>query len=403
MIRRATLLLTVVAIALSWPAWNQFREDRKQARKIQEAERRFACPETVGSRLPSRVAAAGSPVAVDAKQIAEAKEPVGVATRTGDTSLYIVEKGGRILRQSEDGSTTVLDLTDEVSSGVEQGLIGLAFSPDGSRFYTNHTDRNGDSHITEWTMREDGAADRRQLLFVPHPPTKFHNGGALAFGPDGMLYATLGDGGGIFDLWDNAQSLKSLLGKVLRIDPRPSAGRPYTIPPDNPFVNRPDVRSEIWAYGLRNPWRLTFDAETGDLWVADVGDGCFEEINVERAGFSGGANYGWDHAEGAWLVGGPAPPPGYMAPVYSYRRDGSSTCAVVGGYVYRGSAIPGLRGWYVFGDFCDGQILAWQGPDAGEPRSLGVSVENLTSFGMDQAGELYATSLAGEVYQLVPA
>ncbi|MGH9179626.1 MAG: PQQ-dependent sugar dehydrogenase [Acidimicrobiales bacterium] len=403
MIRKAMVGLVVVAVGLGWLSWDQSREERKEARKVREAERRFTCPENVGSRLPSRAAAraAGSPAAVDLVEVADVEKPLGMATRQGDGSVYIADKVGRVLRLSGGEVTTLLDLTDQVSTGAEQGLLGLTFSPDGGRLYTNHTDRSGDTRITEWALRDGARPAGRELLFVEQP-TRFHNGGGLAFGPDGMLYATLGDGGGIFDLWDNAQSLDTLLGKVLRIDPRPSGSRPYSIPPDNPFVDRPGARPEIWAYGFRNPWRLSFDAETGDLWVADVGDGCFEELNVERAGSGGGANYGWDHAEGAWVVDPPAPQ-GYVPPVYSYRRDGAFTCAVVGGYVYRGTAIPGLRGWYVFGDLCNGQILAWQGPGTGEPRSLGRSVSSLTSFGVDQAGELYATSLVGEVFQLVPA
>ena len=200
----------------------------------------------------------------------------------------------------------------------------------------------------------------------------------------------------------NAQSLDTLLGKVLRIDPRQDGDRPYTVPPDNPFVDRKDARPEIWAYGLRNPWRLAFDAETGDLWIGDVGFGCFEELNLQRGNGAGGANYGWDRTEGEWLSN-PPEPADYVGPAFSYRRDGSVTCAVVGGQVYRGSALPELRGWFVFGDLCHGQLMAWQGPGRGEPLALGQTIDALVSFGVDQQGELYVMSLAGQVWKVVPA
>ncbi|MGH9179627.1 MAG: PQQ-dependent sugar dehydrogenase [Acidimicrobiales bacterium] len=394
MLRKAMAVLAVAAVALGVISWNRSRTE-------DEAKRRFTCPESIGSRLPTvaEARAAGAPVAVALREVADVDKPVGVASRPGDEALYVVEKTGRVLRLAGGQAATLLDITGDVSTGTEQGLLGVAFSPDGARLYTNHTDRAGDTRVTEWTLGEAAPPARREMLFVDQPD-RFHNGGALAFGPDGMLYAGLGDGGGRFDPDDNGQSLDSLLGKVLRIDPRPAGDRPYSVPADNPFAGRAGARPEIWAYGLRNPWRLSFDAETGDLWVADVGDGCFEELNLEKAGSGGGANYGWDRAEGEWVVDPPAPS-GHAPPVYSYRRDGAFTCAVVGGYVYRGAAIPALRGWYVFGDLCHGHLLAWGGPGTGQPQRLGAKVNSLTSFGVDQAGELYATSLVGGVYQLV--
>lgn len=397
MIRRAILVVTVVATVTSVAAWRTHQ-------RVSETERRFDCPDSLGARLPPRGAprSPDAPAVVDVIEIADLEKPIGMASRRGDDALYFVEQGGRLVRRNADGTTaTVVDLSDEVSTGSEQGLLGLVFSPDGSKLYTNHTDMAGDTRVTEWTVESGGtAADRRELLFVDQPHG-WHNGGSLAFGPDGKLYAGLGDGGGTFDPQDNAQSLGTLLGKVLRIDPRPDGDRPYTVPRDNPFVGTQGAKGEIWAYGLRNPWRLTFDAQTGDLWIADVGDGCFEELDLQRAGTKAGANYGWDRAEGAWVVDPPAPPD-YTEPVYSYRRDGAVTCAVVGGYVYRASAIPGLQGWYIFGDLCHGQLMAWRGPGQGEPLPLGQTVNGLVSFGVDQAGELYALSLVGEVYKVVP-
>ncbi|MFP5376870.1 MAG: PQQ-dependent sugar dehydrogenase [Acidimicrobiia bacterium] len=393
MVRRAIVVLAVAAVVLGVLAWR--RDGGVDLRRL-------ACPDGVGSRLPPRGAArsAGAPE-VALAPVAELDQPIGLATRPGDDALYFVQKEGRLVRLREGAVTTVVDLGGEVSTASEQGLLGLAFSPDGERLYTNHTDLEGHTRLTEWTVGDGAARDRREVLFVEQPD-RWHNGGSLAFGPDGMLYAGLGDGGGEDDPRDNGQSLGTLLGKVLRIDPRPDGDRPYTVPPDNPFVGRKGARPEIWAYGLRNPWRLSFDAGTGDLWIGDVGLGCFEEIDLERSGGGGGANYGWDRTEGHWLYDPPAPA-GYVEPVYSYRRDGRETCAVVGGQVYRGSAVPELRGWYVFGDLCHGQLMAWQGPGRGEPLALGHTVDALVSFGVDQAGELYALSLAGGVSRVVPA
>jgi len=394
-IRRAIVVLAVVAAVLGVLAWRAGDEGRS-------LRSRLACPDDTGSTLPRRGAPAspGAP-GVALTEVAHLDQPIGLATRPGDDGLYVVEKDGRLVRVAGDSVSTVVDLTAEVTKGREQGLLGLAFSPDGARLYTNHTDLKGDTRLTEWTVTDGVARNRREVLLVDQPH-RWHNGGALVFGPDGMLYAGLGDGGGDGDPWDNAQSLGTLLGKVLRIDPRPDGGRPYTVPRDNPFVDREGARPEIWAYGLRNPWRLSFDAATGDLWIGDVGFGCFEELNFEPGRGAGGANYGWDRTEGEWLSN-PPEPPDYVAPAFSYRRDGSTTCAVVGGHVYRGSALPGLQGWYVFGDLCHGQLMAWQGPGRGEPLALGHTVDALVSFGVDQAGELYVTSLGGGVHKVVPA
>jgi glucose/arabinose dehydrogenase len=337
------------------------------------------------------------------ERIATLDQPIALAVRRNDDALFIAQKAGRVvaLHPGETAPQPVLDLSGEVSQGGEQGLLGLAFSPDGDFLYTNHTDPDGDTRITEWEIA-GGRADpssRREVLAVDQPFSN-HNGGHLAFGPDGFLYIGLGDGGSGGDPLGNAQSLDSLLGKMLRVDPRPQGDRPYGIPDDNPFLGREGARPEIWSYGLRNPWRYSFDRTTGDLWIADVGQGRREEIDHEPAG-AGGRNYGWDRLEGTLAFEGEAPQDA-TPPVFEYDRDRGST--VIGGYVYRGSAIPELAGAYVFGDFSNPELRALR-LDDGEARELelGLRVENLVSFGEDGAGELYALSLSGPVYRIHPA
>ncbi len=335
--------------------------------------------------------------------VATLQEPLALATRPGDDTLYVAQKTGQVMAIRDGGVDTVLDLAPEVSGGDEQGLLGLAFSPDGGFLYVNFTDIFGNTRIHEFAVGEGGIdpGSRRQVLAVDQPFSN-HNGGNLAFGPDGYLYVGLGDGGSGGDPEDNAQDLGSLLGKMLRIDPRPSNGRPYGVPSDNPFVGREGVRPEIWAFGLRNPWRYSLDRDTGDLWIGDVGQSDREEIDVQAAASAGGENYGWDAFEGSMPFEPPFPPD-TVGPVYEYGRSLGAT--VVGGYVYRGSAIPDLRGAYLFGDFYNPQIrMLITSPKRGfRHLKLGVQVENLASFGEDQAGELYLISLSGPVYRLVLA
>ncbi len=323
-----------------------------------------------------------------------------MAVRADDRALYFAQKTGLVvaLLDGEVAPRPVVDLTGEVSQGGEQGLLGIAFSPDGDYLYTNHTDLEGDTRVTEWAMDGGVAGSRRHVLLVEQPFGN-HNGGHLAFGPDGFLYVGLGDGGSAGDPFGNAQSLGSLLGKMLRIDPRPSGGRGYGVPSDNPFAGRPGARAEIWSLGLRNPWRYSFDRATGDLWLGDVGQDTREEVNRQPADSPGGENYGWDRVEGTAPFDG-TDLPALTAPVFEYSSD--PVASVVGGYVYRGSAIPSLRGAYVFGDFFDPElrILRMVGGEA-RVSPLGASVENLASFGEDANGELYALSLSGPVFRLM--
>ncbi len=329
-----------------------------------------------------------------------------MAVRSGDTALYVAEKTGRVMavRDGTVDPVPVLDLTREVSLGGEQGLLGLVFSPGGREMYVNYTDTNGDTHVTGYAMRGRRAdpATRREVLVVDQPYSN-HNGGNLVFGPDGYLYIGLGDGGSGGDPHGNGQSLSTLLGKMLRIDPRSSGERAYRVPLDNPFVDRPGARPEIWAYGLRNPWRYSFDRLTGDLWIGDVGQSAWEEVDVQPAGSSGGENYGWNLMEGDHPYGGAEPPEHAVRPVHEYSHDGGG-CTVTGGYVYRGESIPGLYGAYVFADFCLGQLEALRLQDGRvvDHRRLGPVVPNVSSFGEDARGELYAMSLGGGLYRLAP-
>jgi glucose/arabinose dehydrogenase len=295
----------------------------------------------------------------------------------------------------------VLDLSAEVSQGGEQGLLGLTFSPDGSLLYVNITDLEGDTRVIEFAM-DGGQAlprSRRDVLVVDQPYSN-HNGGHLAFGPDGYLYIGLGDGGSGGDPEDRAQDLGSLLGKMLRLDPRASGRRSYRVPPDNPFVGEQGARPEIWAYGLRNPWRYSFDRATGNLWIADVGQSSREEIDLQTDP-NGGHNYGWDGYEGTLVYEEPVPERA-VEPVHEYGREDGAT--VIGGYVYRGTAIPDLQGAYVFGDFFNPILRALVPSGRGfEEVPLDLRVPNLSAFGEDREGELYALSLSGQIFRLAPA
>jgi glucose/arabinose dehydrogenase len=338
-------------------------------------------------------------------QVAELQQPVAMAVRRGDQAMYIAEQTGKVraLRGGKLDPTPVADVAGEVTSGGEQGLLGLAFSPDGRYLYLAYTDRDGDHQVSELTMggRQADPGSERSLLHFEDPFAN-HNGGQLAFGPDRRLYIAFGDGGSGGDPFGNGQSLGTLLGKILRIDPRASGGRPYRVPSNNPFVNRDGARPEIWDYGLRNPWRFSFDPATDDLWIGDVGQNAWEEIDHEPAG-SGGRNYGWNRREGLHAFDGDRPG-GAVDPVIEYGREGGA-CTVIGGFVYWGRRIPGLRGAYLYGDFCAGWVRAARvrGGRVAEQRDLGLSVPNLSSFGVDPAGELYAMTLSGPVYRLAPA
>jgi glucose/arabinose dehydrogenase len=325
-------------------------------------------------------------------------------THAGDGSgrVYVVEQGGRILVAERTGTSqggAFLDIAERVSAGGERGLLGLAFHPAygrNGRLFVNYTDRNGDTVVAEFrgtAMRADPASER--VLLQIDQPYANHNGGWIGFGPDGYLYIATGDGGSGGDPHNNGQRRDTLLGKLLRIDV--DRGSPYSIPADNPFAREAGVRGEIWAYGLRNPWRVSFDRRTGSVFLGDVGQGRFEELDFQAAG-RGGLNYGWNIMEGPECFRADAcDRNGLVLPVFAYGRD--QGIVITGGYVYRGTRFPLLGGTYVFGDYGSGTIWAAPASDAArgrvDPVVMLESGLSLSSFGEDEAGELYATDLAG--------
>ncbi len=318
----------------------------------------------------------------------------------GSGRLFVLEKVGRI-RIIQNGSllqASFLDITGRVgSSANEQGLLGLAFHPryaQSGYFFVNYTDRNGDTVISRFQVSSDpnfsDPSSEVRLLGVDQPFGN-HNGGPLAFGPDGYLYAGLGDGGSQGDPFGNAQNTNTLLGAILRLDV--DLAEPYAIPDGNPFGN------EVWAYGLRNPWRISFDKTTGDFYIADVGQNVWEEINFLPAGSPGGANFGWNYREGAHPYKGTAPA-GLIDPVAEYSH-GEGGCSVTGGYVYRGS-MSEWNGIYLYGDYCTGFVWGLINSGNGwQARLLFDTDVNITSFGQDESGEVYIVADGGGIYRLV--
>lgn len=359
-------------------------------------------PATAAPRRTSAPAPADlSKARVKLTRVATLSSPLALAVRRDDPALYVAEKGGRIRALRGGSPATVLDISGEVSTGSEQGLLGLAFSPDGRYLYVNFTNQSGDTRIREYGFTGGRASAPRDVLAVDQPYAN-HNGGHLAFGPDGYLYIGLGDGGSGGDPQNRAQNLDDLLGKMLRIVPRPSGNSAYGVPSGNPFVGRPG-RDEIWAYGLRNPFRYSFDRASGDLWIGDVGQNAWEEVDLQPRSSDGGENYGWNRYEGTHRFTG-APLSNHEPPIYEYAHGGGN-CTVIGGYRYRGSAIRHLSGAYVFGDYCVGRLRAFV-PREGRAtahRFLGPQVDGLASFGEDAAGRLYVLSLSGGVHRLDPA
>jgi glucose/arabinose dehydrogenase len=365
----------------------------------------------VGPGSPARAAATFDPAhtrLILTRLVGGLHSPVGITNaRDGTHRLFVVEQGGRIriIRVSTLLATPFLDIHTRVSCCGERGLLGLAFHPSyksNGKFYVDYTDVNGNTVVAEY-QRSSTSADRastseRILLRVAQPYAN-HNGGQLAFGPDGYLYIALGDGGSAGDPGNRAQSLNTLLGKILRIDVNHRTGSlQYAIPSSNPFVGRTGL-DQIWSYGLRNPWRFSFDRKTGDLWIGDVGQDSWEEIDraPKSAGAGRGRNYGWRVMEGRACYNPPSGcnTSGKMLPMATYSH--SLGCSVTGGYVYRGTGYPMLAGGYFFGDYCSGRIwaLVAGGPNTQSPVQMLDTSYSISTFGEGETGELYFADLAG--------
>ena len=348
--------------------------------------------------------------------------PVFLTAPLGDASrLFVVEKGGKIkVVNKATGSLigTFLDISTLVSTGGEQGLLGLAFDPQyaiNGRFYVSYTDKTGvgNSVIARYLVSPDpnvavgGPADL--VILTVTQPFANHNGGMIAFGPDGMLYIGFGDGGSAGDPGNRAQNPNELLGKLLRIDVSQSTSTPpaYAIPQDNPFVGQSGVRGEIWSLGLRNPWRYSFDRQTADLYIADVGQGNWEEVDVATLAGGGGRgiNFGWNVMEGNHCF---SPSTGCnmtgLTPPRLEYDHGSGACSIAGGYAYRGAAIPALQGTYFYGDFCAGFVRSFRLVNGNATETFDwIALRpggNITSFGEDASGELYIMTSGGGLYRI---
>jgi len=338
--------------------------------------------------------------------------PVDI-THAGDARLFIVERDGRIKIIDENGSTlgtSFLDIRNQVLSGSsnqsERGLLGLAFHPDyatNGQFFINYINNSGNTIVSKFQVStaDPNVADAssEEVIMNIDQPFGNHNGGCLKFGPDGYLYIGMGDGGSANDPGNRSQNPQNLLGKMLRIDI--DNGTPYGIPADNPFVGDASVLDEIWAIGLRNPWRYSFDRETGDFWIGDVGQGQWEEIDYEPANSTGGFNYGWRCYEGdaTFNTSGCEDAANYRAPLLDYNHNGFTHCSVTGGFVYRGCDNPDLYGHYIYADYCSGQFWSIVSDGAGgwNDQAVGSLGGDVSTFGEDIDGELYTAGLSGGI------
>ncbi|MET0143254.1 MAG: PQQ-dependent sugar dehydrogenase [Ilumatobacteraceae bacterium] len=356
----------------------------------------------------------GNEPSVQLTEVASVGVPVDLAWRTGDDALYVAGRGGEVTRIDGDTTSTALDMSDLTVAQGEQGLLGLTFDPAGENAYVNYTDRDGWTVVAEHPVHADGTfgtGDESRILLEIEQPYPNHNGGDLAFGPDGMLYIGMGDGGSGGDPQRRATDLTSLLGKMLRIDPTSAEGRPYTVPADNPFVGQADAAPEIWSSGLRNPWRFSFDRVTGDLWIADVGQDDVEEVDVAPAtagrDAGKGLSFGWSAFEGDQRYNDDVPATGHTPPFSTYTHaDGG--CSITGGVRARGGPVADLVGWYVYSDFCSGEVWALEvlgdgdGLTPGRQVTLGdVAAPTAVVDGPD--GAVYVLSDQGPVYRLDPA
>ena len=354
------------------------------------------------------------------EQIAAGLEKPLFLTHAGDNSgrLFIVEQQGRIFIWQDDAllPEPFLDIRDRVNDlANERGLLGLAFPPDyvkSLQFYVNYSAAGGQTRISRFSVSpinlDEAWPDSEEVILEVAQPAANHNGGMIAFGTDGMLWIGMGDGGGSYDRYRTGQNPQTLLAKMLRIDVRSEGPGLYTVPSDNPWVNDlwqgQEVLPEVWALGLRNPWRFSFDRHTGDLWIADVGQDRYEEVSFVPAPLTGGLNFGWPIREGKHcLYGSDCQNEGLLAPVADFSQE-SGVCSVTGGYVYRGNRYPAAAGGYVVGDYCSGEIWMIVPPDAGSQEGdvvlLRDTEHSISSFGEDEDGELYLVAQEGQIYRL---
>lgn len=341
-----------------------------------------------------------------------------LAARAGDSTLFIAHISGQVIAitQGEASTKIILDRSDRITAGDgkavvrEQGLLGMTFSPDGDKLYINYSGLNGETVIEEFTYKSEGIdTNTGRVLLTIQQPQYNHNGGQIAFGPDQMLYIGMGDGGASRDKGEghaaegNGQSQKTLLGKILRIDPRPDGNRPYSIPADNPFVLG-SGQPEIFITGVRNPWRFSFDSKTNNLWIADVGQDRVEEITKLKLSDASGANLGWPVYEGSVKLRERNLTTTVKPDIEMTHDQGN--CSVTGGYVYRGKQIPWLNGIYLFSDFCNSTIYGVKELGNGEvstPVDLKISSKEISSFGEDSQGNIYVISLSKGVFRITRA
>ena len=368
---------------------------------------------------PRRSSAPLAPVAISLTNLGKGySSPIGLSSTAGDSRLFVIEQTGQIVTGNDGKPGTVfLDIAQRISCCGERGLLGLAFHPDyaaNGRFFVRYTTPAGDVRVSEFHVSSDpkraDPASEKVIITIPHPDFGNHNGGRIEFGADGYLYIGTGDGGSGGDPNGHGQALNTLLGKMHRIDvDHPSGNLAYSIPSTNPFASQAGARGEIWAYGLRNPYTFSFDAETHDLWIADVGQDAWEEVDRATAVSDGGgrgANYGWNAMEGnhCYKPASGCSTSGLTPPLaeYAHGSNDSIGCAIIGGYVYRGSAHPELTGRYFFGDYCSGRI--WDVDATGAAgqsiQQLLVSGLQITGWGQGADGELYLTAGNGNLYRL---
>ncbi len=402
--RFAFLLTSIVVVAGACANPPLPPEDSSSADSASTGTIESATGSESDSEPPPTLPVLGDP-SVRIVEIASFDRPVDLAFRRNDATMFIVEQGGRVVTIDGVAKRVVADLSDRLSSGTEQGLLALEFSSDGAYAYLYYTNRDGHIVVAEYPVASDGtigiAAER--ILMTIAKRNANHNGGDLEIGPDGMLFISTGDGGGVGDPDRNSSNKHSLLGKLLRIDPTPTGGAPYTIPSDNPFANGAGGAAEVWAWGLRNPWRIAFDPTSGDLWIADVGQYLTEEINrvapSHGVAAGRGVDFGWSAFEGSDRFNTDVTDPGtFTFPVHTYEHS-DTACSISGGVVYRGSLVDELEPAYVYGDWCSRDLWAFEA-QSGRNVLLLEGLDQTVAVRLGPDGEIYILELTGSVYRL---